>query len=205
MLELGLIQDAADLYRLRPEDVARLPNFKAKSVANLLSSIEQSKSRPFPRVLFALGIRHVGEGIAELLASGLGSLDALQSASTDEIASTHGIGPEIAQSVRSYLDNPENRELIDKLREAGLQFHATSRRLQGPFSGKTFVITGTLPTMSRQEATDFIARRGGKVTASVSAKTSYLLVGEDPGSKLQKAQQLGIPQITEAQLKKLGE
>jgi DNA ligase (NAD+) len=205
MIDLKLIEDAADLYFLTADQIARLPNFKEKSISNLLSSIEQSKVQPFARVLFALGIRHVGESIAELLANGFGSIEALEAASEEEISAIQGIGPEIAHSVRTYLGVEENRNLIDKLEGAGLQFRGAEApaRAAGVLSSKTFVITGTLPTLSRKDATDLIEEHGGKVISSISSKTSYLVVGENPGFKLQKAQELGIPQISEEQLKEM--
>ncbi len=205
MIDLKLIEDAADLYSLTAEQLARLPNFKEKSIANLLTSIEQSKMQPFSRVLFALGIRHVGESIADLLCRGLGSIDAIDSASEEEISVIQGIGPEIAHSVRTYLGTAENRRLIEKLKAAGLQFKSAHEpsRVAGRLATKTFVLTGTLPSLSRKEATDLIEAHGGKVVSSISSKTSYLVVGEDPGSKLQKAMELGVAQINEAQLKEM--
>lgn len=205
MIDLKLIEDAAGLYSLTADQLARLPNFKEKSINNLLRSIEQSKAQPFARVLFALGIRHVGESVAELLADGFGSIEALETASEEEISAIQGIGPEIAHSVRTYLDVEENRNLIDKLKRAGLQFRGAEApaKAVGALSNKTFVITGTLPTLSRKDAADLIEAHGGKVISSISSKTSYLVVGENPGSKLQKAQELGVPQITEEQLKEM--
>jgi DNA ligase (NAD+) len=208
MLDLNLIRDAADLFCLNADQIARLPNFKEKSIRNLLASIDQSKAQPFGRVLFALGIRHVGESIAELLARHLKNIDALQAATEEDISAVPGIGPEIARSVRRYFDVDQNRALVQKLRSAGLRFEAEADSgglPVGPLSDKTFVITGTLPTLSRKDATELIEGHGGKVISTVSSKTSYLLVGEDPGSKLQKAQALGVPQITESQLKRMVE
>jgi len=207
MLDLGLIRDAADLYALTGEQIAGLPNFKEKSTANLLASIEKSRARPFARILFALGIRHVGESIAELLAAAFPDIDELGAASEEQISSVPGIGPEIARSVRSYFESEENRDLLGRLRAAGLRMAAEGARpvREGPFAGMTFVITGTLPSLSRKQAGDFIAQRGGKVGSSISSKTSYLVVGEDAGSKLEKARELGIPQLTEAGLLALAE
>lgn len=205
MLEMKLIEDAADLYGLTAEQAASIPGFKEKSTSNLLTSIENSKTRPFALVLFALGIRHVGESIAAALASAFGSLDALSIASEDEISSVQGIGPEIAHSVYGYMRDPENRALIEKLRRAGLQFQGAEsvNEHEGPLAGKTFVITGKLPTLSRKEAENLVAAHGGKVVSSVSSRTSYLLVGEDPGSKLQNARELGVALISEEQLRSL--
>jgi len=206
MLELRLIADAADLYSLTAEQVATIPGFKEKSVSNLLRSIEESRRQPFERVLFGLGIRHVGEGVAELLVGGMGSIDALIAAREEDISSIQGVGPVIAHSVRCYLAVDANLRFIEKLRAAGLQL-AGARAVPagGRFAGKTFVITGTLPGMSRKEATDFIEQRGGKVVSAVSSKTSYVVVGDDPGSKLDKAVSLGIPRLDEPQLVALAE
>ena len=205
LLEMSLIEDAADLYTLTAEQADSLPGFKEKSTSNLLESIENSKSQPFARVLFALGIRHVGESIAAALASAFGGLNALSIASEEEISSVQGIGPEIARSVYEYMRDPENKALIEKLRKAGVQLQGakSGRRLEGPLAGKTFVITGKLPALSRKEAEDLIEAHGGKIVSAVSARTSYLLVGEDPGSKLENARKLGVPQISEEQLKAL--
>ncbi len=205
LLELRLIEDAADLYRLKEEDLARLPGFKEKSIQNLRSSIEESKTRPFPRVLFALGIRHVGERVAGLLADHFRNVDSLLAASEEEISDIPGIGPEIAASVYSFFQDDTNRQLITRLREAGLQFSSGEMtvKTEGPLSGKTFVITGVLPTLSRNEATELIESAGGKVTSSISAKTDFLLIGESPGSKLKKAEELGIRQISEEELREM--
>jgi DNA ligase (NAD+) len=204
MLDLELLSDPAGLYELNAEQLARLHGFKEKSIQNLLGSIERSKARPFPRVLFALGIRHVGENIAELLASSFRNVDALAAAGEEEISGVQGIGPEIAHSVRSYFDSQENRVLVQRLKGAGLQFSVAADEAPrgGPFLGLTFVITGTLPTMSRKEAEEFIERRGGKVLSAVSSKTSYLVAGADPGSKLARARELGVALLSEEELVK---
>ena len=204
---LDLIEDPADLYFLTQDEVAQLPNFKEKSVANLLHSIEQSKFQSFQRVLFALGIRHVGESIAALLATHFSEVDSLMNASEEEIASIEGIGPEIARSVRDYFQTKKNGRLLKKLRKAGLQFGAArgSVKEEGPLKGKTFVVSGALPTFSRAQASEFIRSHGGKVTSSVSSKTDFLVVGESPGSKLQQARKLQIPQIPEEKLRKMAE
>jgi DNA ligase (NAD+) len=205
LLELNLIRDAADLYALTDEQLAQLPGFKEKSVANLRASIEQSKGRPFARVLFALGIRHVGERVAELLASNFGDIDRLAAAPEAEIATTPGIGPEIARSIREYFEIDENLDLLRRMKTAGLRM-AAGREAQprpGVLSGKTFVITGTLPSLSREAATELIEAHGGKVTSSVSARTDFLLAGEGPGSKLQKAVELGVRRISEEELRSM--
>ncbi len=203
LVELGLVRDPADLYRLDAEQISQLEGFKEKSTQNLLDSLERSRRQPFSRVLFALGLRHVGETVAELLAAGLGDLESLEAASLEEIAAIEGIGPEIAASVHGYFRQPENRELLQRLREAGLQFEHRGVRRTGRLEGKTFVVTGTLPGMSRVEAKQFIESRGGKVTSSVSSRTDFLLAGDGPGSKLEKARELGVAVIALDDLRQL--
>jgi len=208
LVDKGLIHDAADLYTLRREDLLNLEGFAEKSTDNLLAAIQASKQQPFWRVLTALGIRYVGSVVAQTLARHFPSIDALMQASQEEIQSVEGIGPRIAASVVDYFQREHHREMIEKLRKAGVRLaeegreEAEERAL--PLAGKAFVITGTLPSMSRQEATALIERYGGKVTNSVSSKTDYLVVGESPGrTKYHKAQQLGVPMIDEAQLRKM--
>ena len=207
LLELKLIKDPSGLYLLTEEDVAQLPSFKEKSIANLISGIEQSKSQPFHRVLFALGIRHVGESIAGLLVAHFADIDSLMEAGEDEISSIDGIGPEISRSVHNYFMAEDNCGLIERLREAGLHFQTAKKAVkgEGPLAGKTFVISGSLPTFSRAQTTEFIENHGGKVTSSLSSRTGFLVVGESPGSKLEKAKQLNIPQISEEELKTMAQ
>ena len=147
----------------------------------------------------------MGESIADLLASSFGSIDAIVAAAEEQVSSVQGIGPEIARSVRSYFDVEENRDLIQRLKNAGLQFVRTGDEAPhgGPLVGMTFVLTGTLPSLSRKEAAEIIGKHGGKVVTSISSKTSYLVVGADPGSKLAKAKELGVAQLTEDELLKL--
>lgn len=193
LVEAGLVQDPADLYRLTKADLLRLPGFQEKSAENLLRSLEASKQQPFERVLFALGIRHVGATVARLLVEHFPNVDKLSRASVAALEAIPGVGPEIARSVYSYFQVPENRDLVRRLREAGLQFSAETKEVPaGPLAGKSFVITGTLPGVTREEAKEFIRSRGGVVRDSVSRATDYLVVGENPGSKLAKAQQLGV-------------
>ena len=207
LIALDLVEDPSDLYFLNREEVAELPNFKEKSVANLLDSIEQGKSQPFRRVLFALGIRHVGESIAALLVTHFSDLDSLMKASEEEISSIDGIGPEIARSVHDYFGTKQSHRLIKKLKKAGLQFRESRGAVkdEGSLTGKTFVVSGTLPTFSRAQATEFIRSHGGKVTSSVSSKTDFLVVGDSPGSKRQQARKLQVPQIAEEILRKMVE
>ena len=205
LLELNLIEDASGLYRLTGKDVAQLPNFKEKSVDNLLDSLEQSKSQSFERVLFALGIRHVGERIAGLLVGHFEDIDSLAKASEEDIASIDGIGPEIAASTYAYLREKENQLLIQRLKKAGLQVHREKAEVRGKqqLAGRTFVITGTLPTWSRTQAAQFIEANGGKVTSSISSNTDFVVVGESPGSKLKKARELQVQEISEDELRKM--
>ncbi len=205
LVELGFVQSPADLYSLTEPQVQQLPNFKEKSVANLLGSLSDSKSKPFSKVLFALGVRHVGEAVAELLAREFHDIQTLMATPPERIGEVQGIGPEIAASVHGYFRQPNHVELVEALDRAGLNLRRTAddKPADGPFSGFTFVITGTLPTWSRDQAAEFIQRHGGKVTSSVSSKTSYLVVGENAGSKLEKAKGLGVEIISEERLKEL--
>lgn len=203
LFEKGLIRDVADIYTLRREDLLELEGYKAKKVDNLLDGIAASKSQPPERLLTALGIRFVGSVVASLLIDSLGSIDAIAAASEQELQLIEGIGPQTALSVATWFSNEGNRALLEKLRAAGLDLSAT--KVDEPvgdrlLTGLTFVITGTLPTMSRDEASEFIERHGGKVTGSVSKKTDYLLAGEAAGSKLAKAKELQVPIIDEPAL-----
>ena len=205
LLELHLIQDPGDIYSLSADDLGRLEGFKEKSVENLLASIQQSRQQPFPRVLFGLGIRHVGESLAGLLAKEFRSIEALMGAPEEEVAGILGIGPEIAHSVRQHFSIPENRLLLEKLEEAGLQLSLAEdvTRALGALAGKTFVLTGTLAGLTRKEASERILLHGGRVVSSVSPRTDYIVVGDEPGSKLRKAQELGVQILNEDELKEI--
>jgi DNA ligase (NAD+) len=203
--ELELIEDAADIYSLTETGIGRLPGFKEKSIHNLLGAIEASKERPFENVLFALGIRHVGEGIAGLLTAHFHAMHSLMQADEEEIAGVMGIGAEIAKSVHDYFDDPKNRAFIQKLQDAGLKMKAEKRPArEGPLAGKTFIITGTLESMRRSAAEKWIEERGGTILSAVSKKLDYLVVGAEPGSKLAKARKLGVKEITEKNLFEMG-
>lgn len=204
----GLVSDVADLYDLNREQVLALDGWAEKSTDALFGALETSKHRPLARVLTALGIRGVGTTVAELLVTHYPSLDALASASVEGLESIDGMGPITAQRIVEWFQRPRHREIVQKLRRAGVTMDAqTSRqreaRPEQPLSGLTFVITGTLPTLSRSEAKALIEAHGGKVTGSVSGKTSYLLSGESPGSKLRKAESLGVPAIDESSLREM--
>lgn len=204
-----LVNSVAELYELDIETLAKLDRFGTKSAQKLVEAIAQSTQKPWSRVLYGLGIRHVGSVNAQLLTEKFPTVDQLSTASAAQIESVYGIGAEIANSVADWFQVPANQTLIDRLKAAGLQFAATpvaekpASQSAAIFAGKTFVITGTLPTLKREEAKALIQNAGGKVTGSVSAKTDYLLLGEDAGSKLKKAQELGIKQLSEAEFLEL--
>jgi DNA ligase (NAD+) len=205
LLELGFIHNAADFYSLTDEQLAGLPGFKEKSIRNLQAAIIDSKKRPFENVLFALGIRHIGEGVAALLTQTFHDIDSLMNASEPEIAGIMGIGPRIAESVYNYFQDAQNRKLVERLRKAGLKMEREKRVIKsGPLIGKTFIITGKLERMPRSAAEKWVEERGGTVLSSVSKKLDYLVVGSDPGSKLAKARKLGVAEITEVQLFEMG-
>ena len=203
LVERGYLNDFGDMFHVTAEQIAELPGFKDKSITNLVSAIDGAKQRPIDRLLFGLGILHLGGTGARTLADAFGSLDAIAQASEEDIAAVEGIGPVIAASVREFFDRPQTKEVIDKLARAGVQLAEERKQMTGPLLGKTFVITGTLDKWSREEAKALIESRGGKVSGSVSKKTDYLVAGEAAGSKLDKAQQLGVEILDEAGLEKL--
>ncbi len=195
----GLIKDLADIYYLKREDLLKLPGWKEKRADNLLRAIEESKNRPLWRLITGLGIKFVGQVTAQILAERYKSMDALARVSQEELEQIEGIGPRIAQSVVTWFRQEQNRKVLEKLRRAGVRMSEekeTEAEVK-PLEGLTFVITGALSSMTREEAKTFIESLGGRVTNSVSRKTDYLIVGENPGSKLQKARQLGVPTLSE--------
>lgn len=207
LAELGLVSDVADIYALRREQLLEIEGFRDRKVDNLLAGIEASKSQPPERLLTALGIRFVGNVVAALLIDKLGSIDALAGATDEQLQAIEGIGPQTAASVVDWFSHDGNRAILEKLRAAGLRFAAEPREAAhggtSSLVGLTFVITGTLPTWSRDEATAFIQDHGGKVTGSVSKNTDYLVAGEAAGGKLAKAESLGVPVLDEAALRAL--
>jgi len=209
LVDLDVVRTAADLYKLTAEQLASLERMGEKSAAKLIEALERSKQTTLPRFLYALGIRDVGEATAAALAEHFGTLEALQDASEEQIQEVPDVGPVVAAHVRHFFEQPHNREVIAQLRERGVHWPEMTRRAldgEGKLSGKTFVLTGTLDTMSRDEASERIAALGGKVSSSVSKKTSYVVVGAEPGSKLKKAQELGVEVLDEkAFLKLIGE
>jgi DNA ligase (NAD+) len=198
LLDQGLIATPADIFFLTPAQLGQLPNYKDKAIANLMAAIQAAKDRSIDRLLSGFGIRHVGTSAARALADAFGSIDKIVAAPAEEIAAVDGVGDVIAGAVRAYFDRPETREQIEKLRRAGVKLEEQRAPRTGPLTGQTFVITGTLAALSREEAKARIEASGGKVTNSLSAKTTYLVVGESPGSKLDKATKLGVKTLDEA-------
>ncbi len=203
LVERGLVSDEADLYRLTREQLAGLPRMADKSAANLTEALRRSKKRPLARFLFALGIRHVGERTAALLAYHLGDLDGLVAADQEQLEAIDGVGPEVAASLVAFFGQPVNRRVIERLIEAGVEPQApelpAGETDSQPFSGKKVVLTGHLASMERRTAKELIARLGGKVTSSVSKKTDLVVAGDKAGSKLKRARELGIEVIDEQQ------
>jgi DNA ligase (NAD+) len=216
----SLVRDYADVYHLTADQLATLTStseregkaierrFGAKNAAKVIEEIRRSKTSEFWRVLYGLGIRYIGERGAQVLARGFGSMEALEAASLEALQSTAEIGPVLAASARSWFDEPRNRELVARLRAAGVRMEIpeSERALAtgpGPLTGKTYVITGTLSSMTREEATAALERLGAKVAGSVSRKTTAVIVGEDAGSKADKARALGVTMLDEAALRSL--
>ena len=198
MLDRGLVATPADIFFLTPEQLGQLPNFKEKSIANLSAAIAGAKDRPIDRLLYGFGIRHVGASAARALADAFGSIDKVATAPAEEIAAVEGVGDVIAGAVRAFFDRPEIREQLERLRAAGVRLEEQRAPRTGPLTGQTFVITGTLAAFSREEAKARIEAQGGKVTNSLSAKTTFLVVGDSPGTKLDKATKLGVRTLDEA-------
>ena len=218
LIEQGLVRSYSDVYALTAQQIADLTSqstrsdgrsivrrFGDKNAAKVIHEIDRSRSNDLWRVLYGLGIRHIGERAAQVLARAFGSIDALSTATLEALQQTAEVGPVLAQSVRAWFDEPRNRELVDRLREAGVRMEvpaseraAAASAATGPLAGRTYVVTGTLASMSREEATAAIERLGGKVAGSVSRKTTAVIVGSDAGSKAEKARQLDIPMLDEA-------
>jgi DNA ligase (NAD+) len=214
LVETGAIQDAADIYSLERADILDAVTKKdrktdkeppGKIADNLLASIENSKQQPLNRLITALGIRGTGEVVAGDLARHFGNLDSLSKAGIDDLMQIEGVGPNIAEAIVDWFERPANQKVLAKLKKAGVwpKMADGGRKKEGAFTGMTFVVTGTLPNFSRDQAKAFIEENGGKVTDSVSKKTSYLVLGEEPGSKFEKARSLGVKIIDEVGLRKL--
>ena len=202
LIAAGLVHDVADVYYLTKEQLIGLERLAEKSATNLLASIDASRARPPERLLFALGIRHVGSQTAALLVNHFHSLDALRTASQEEIGAVEGVGPVIAASVRAWFDEPRNLAVLERLRAAGLRFQAEALAAASdlPLAGQQFVITGRLEGLTRLAAEARIKELGGTVGDAVTRKTNYLVVGAEPGSKLKRAQALGTTVLDEAGL-----
>lgn len=202
LVDAGVVRTLPDLYRLGLTALAGLDRMADKSANNLLEALEKSKNTTLPRFLFGLGIRHVGEATAKELARHFGKLDAVMEATEEQLLEVSDVGPIVAQSIRTFFDQPHNREVVEQLRACGVHWTEgePAARAPQPLSGKTFVITGTLPTLSRDGAKDRVEAAGGKVAGSVSKKTDYVVAGAEAGSKLTKAQELGVAVIDEAAL-----
>jgi DNA ligase (NAD+) len=202
----GLVHDPADLYFVTKEQLLTLERMADKSAQNLLDAIQASKGHPLPRLIFGLGIRHVGETVARLLAEQFGSLEAIEKADVTALAAVPGVGPEIADSVARFFRQDETKVVLEKLRQAGVAPPPEAPRVawaNSPFAGKTVVFTGTLTGITRSEAEGAVRRLGGKTSSSVSKATSLVVAGESAGSKLTKAEELGVPVISEAEFRQM--
>jgi DNA ligase (NAD+) len=197
LLEKGLIRSVADLYSLRREDLLDCPRQGEKSVDKLLKAIAGSKSRPLNRLLFALGIRHVGEHLAKVLADQFGSLEALAAADRDALLAIHEVGPQVADSVLDFFRKARNRAILDELEQSGVIPQSAVSRNTGPWSGRAFVFTGSLERLTRGQAQELVEKFGGRAAGSVSKKTDYVIAGTDAGSKLDKARQLNLTILSE--------
>jgi DNA ligase (NAD+) len=202
LMEVGLVAQPQDFYKLTADDLLGLDGFQERSAEKAIEAIETSKRQPFGRVLFALGIPHVGSVTAQALADGFGSMEALRAATAEQIAEVEGVGPVIAEQVAGWFVDEDHARIVDALTEAGLTMTGPKRSHEpaGPLAGKTFVVTGTLEGFSREGIAEHLARLGAKVTNSVSSSTDYLLAGAGGGSKRARAEQLGVPVISEAEL-----
>ena len=204
LVDKGLVKDVADLYRLKEEEVAALERMAEKSAQNLLEEIAASKKNSLPRLIYALGIQFVGERTGQLLAEHFSSLEELAEAKEEELEQVPEVGPKVAASIVEFFSEPANRQLIKKLAKAGVQPTAEKREVKSDrFAGKAFVFTGTLANRTREEAGAIVQQHGGKVSGSVSNKTNYVVVGTDPGSKYDKAKELGVTILSEREFEKL--
>jgi DNA ligase (NAD+) len=203
LMDRGLVKDVADIYKLTKKDLLSLERFADKSAQNILDEIENSKKLPLERVIYGLGIRFVGERTAQFLAEHFGSMEALEHADVEELQEVNEVGPRIGESIVEFFGIAANRKLVERLREAGLTLSGQKKQRGTKLAGKTFVLTGTLAHLTRDEAKKMIEDAGGKVTGSVSKKTDYVVAGTDAGSKLDKAKDLGVQVIDEKEMEKL--
>jgi DNA ligase (NAD+) len=198
LLEAKLVSDAADVFFLEAKDIQRLEGFKEKSTKNLLAAIEKGKHRSIDRLLVAMGIRHVGTTVAKRLCDAIPSIEKIAAASREELEAIEGVGGVVAEAVREHFDRPQTQTFLDKLRRAGVRLAEERKAVVGPLTGKTFIVTGTLESMSREVAKEKLEALGGKMVSSLSKKTDYLVVGANPSSKVDKAQKLGVATLDEA-------
>jgi len=203
LVDGGKVRTAADVYALSAQDLAALERMAVKSAANVVAAIDRSRTTTLARFIFALGIRHVGEATARDLAAHFGGLDPLLSATADDLLQVHDVGPVLAEAIHDFFAEPHNRQVITALRAAGVTWKEgpPQRPAAGPLAGRTFVLTGTLPTLSRDEAKALLEAAGASVVGSVSKKTDYVVAGADAGSKLAKARTLGVAVIDETELR----
>ena len=197
LLKLGLVKNVADIYYLTRDHFMQFERMGEKLAAKLLAAIEESKQRELARFIFALGIRHVGEHTAKLLASSFGSIDNLETATEEELLAIREVGPQVAESIRTFFHNGQNREVVRRLLAAGVRPSVTEKKVGGKFTGKTFVFTGALSRFTRDEAKRMVEDEGGHAAGSVSKKTDFVVAGAEAGSKLDKARQLGVKVLTE--------
>jgi DNA ligase (NAD+) len=201
LVSRGLVKSVADIYDVTVEQLLELERMGQKSAEKVKANIDRSRKQPLPRVLNGLGIPFVGERTAQILADDFGSLDTIAHADEETLQQADEVGPKVSQSIQQFFHEPRNRELVERLRKAGLTFtHEIRKKSGGPLAGKTFVLTGTLPNLAREEAKARIESAGGKVSGSVSKKTNYVVAGAEAGSKLDKANELGIPVLGEPEL-----
>ncbi len=204
LLDAKLISNIADIYSMKKEDLVALERMGDKSADNLINAINKSKSNTLDKLINSFGIRHVGGKSAKIIAQNFADLDAISNATIEELAGIHEVGQIMAESICEFFKNPQTKDLIKKLKNAGLNMNGMQIELKDSrFEGMTFVLTGTLPTLGRKEASDIIESFGGKVSGSVSKKTTYVLAGEEAGSKLTKAQELGVTIINEDEFNKM--
>jgi DNA ligase (NAD+) len=204
LVDKGLVKDVADLYSLKLDEVAALERMAEKSAQNLLDEIEASKKNSLARLIYALGVRFVGERTGQLLAEHFSSLDEFAAAKEEQLVEVSEVGPKVAASIAEFFSEPANRQLIKKLYKAGVRPTAEKREVKSQkFAGKSFVFTGGLANRSREEAGEIVQQHGGKVSGSVSKKTDYVVVGTDPGSKYDKAKELGVTILSESEFEKL--
>jgi DNA ligase (NAD+) len=204
LVDKGMVKDVADLYSLKLDSVAELERMAEKSAQNLLDEIAASKKNALARLIYALGMRMVGERTGQLLAEHFSSLEELASAKEEQLLEVGEVGPKVAASIAEFFSEPANRQIIKKLEKAGVRPTAEKRVLKSQkFAGKSFVFTGGLANRSREEAGQLVMQHGGKVSGSVSKKTDYVVVGTDPGSKYDKAKELDVPVLTESEFERL--